>query len=290
MNLNRLHTFIVLAEERSFSQTAQKLKISQPAITKQIKALEKEAGFPLLNRETMTLTTSGAILFNEGQKLLQDWEVIYNKAALSHAGEQGSLHVGASSIPGTYLLPQALSLLEDSAYPTDLCITLDSSAKMIEQLRHFELDLAFTGSKPDDNRLVSTEIAQDQLVLVGTPEKSAIHSADDLMNERFISYREGSGTLRATKKAITDFGGSFDDLPVIAVVPNTAGALALAASGIGITAVSSFALDTVMTQHVKILCELPTDRSFYAVRHANSQHPHTDALIQAMIQSATRQM
>lgn len=290
MHLNRLNTFIVLAEERSFSLTAQKLNISQPAITKQIKALEKEAGFPLLNRDTMTLTTPGSILFEEGKKLLLDWDAIYNKASLSYAGEQGRLHIGASSIPGTYLLPEALSTLEPSAYPNDLCISLDSSAKMIEQVKQFELDLAFTGSKPDDPRLEVTELATDQLMIVGTKEKDSIETAEDLMNERFISYREGSGTLHATKSAITAFGGSYDDLSVIAVVPNTAGALALAASGIGITAVSKFALDSDSARSLKILGELPTDRSFYAVRHANSKHPHTDALIQAVIRIAIREM
>lgn len=285
MHLKRLETFIILAEERNFSATAQRLNISQPAITKQIKALEEESGFPLIHRDTMTLTDAGRVIFEEGKSLIHSWEQVRNKAARIHAYEVNQLHIGASSIPGTYLLPKALRTLQQAHTDMELCITMDASEQIIEQLNHFELDIAFVGSKPEDSRLDITFLAQDELVVVGTNETGPITSFAELKKHPLITYREGSGTLKATKEAITSFGGSYDDLSIVAKVPNTAGALALAASGIGIAIVSTYALGPETPHQLIPLAHLKTDRRFYAVQRQASRHPSAAELITTLQQT-----
>ncbi|AOM84315.1 LysR family transcriptional regulator [Salisediminibacterium beveridgei] len=280
MHLKRLETFTILAEERNFSATAQRLNISQPAITKQIKALEEEAGFPLIHRDTMTLTEAGQVIFDEGKSLIRNWEQVRNKAARIHSFESGKLQIGASSIPGTYLLPKALGSLQTAQAHLDLCIIMDASDQIIDKLRHYELDIAFVGSKPDDDRLDMTCLAQDELIAVGTNHIASINSFTELKKHPLITYREGSGTLKATKDAIRAFGGSYEEMDIVASVPNTAGALALAASGIGIAIVSTYALGPESPQALVPLAHLQTDRHFYAVQHPNHKHPRSSELIE----------
>ena len=282
MHLKRLETFMILAEERNFSATAQRLNISQPAITKQIKALEEEAGFPLIHRDTMTLTEAGKVVFEEGKSLISNWEQVRNKAARIHASETNQLFIGASSIPGTYLLPKALRLLKETHSNLDLCIIMDASDQVIDKLRHYELDIAFVGSKPDDDGLTVTNLVQDELVAVGTDHIGQVHTFADLQKYPLITYREGSGTLKATKDAIAAFGGTYDEMDIVASVPNTAGAMALAASGIGIAIVSAYALGPESPKQLVPLVRMKTDRQFYAVKLQKNTHPLSAELIETV--------
>ncbi|MCA1806966.1 MAG: hypothetical protein LC687_03815 [Actinobacteria bacterium] len=228
----------------------------------------------------MSLTDAGKVIFEEGQIQIANWEQIHNKAARIHALESGKFQIGASSIPGTYLLPEALRTLQTIHPELNLSIVMDSSEQIIDKLLNYELDIAFAGSKPDDDRLEITCLARDRLIAVGKRGTAPITSFSDLKQHPLITYREGSGTLSATKEAISTFGGSYEDMNIVATVPNTAGALALATSGIGIAIVSSHAFDSVPENQLIPLVHMHTDRRFYAVQLKTNYHPLSAELIE----------
>src|SRR5574342_297272 len=105
MELTRLRTFQVLAETLHFRRAAERLGITQSAVSQQMAALEREMGAALLERigRRVYLTAAGEVLAREAARLLAAaWRARDSVAAASR-GDAGTLRVGASTTPGIYL-------------------------------------------------------------------------------------------------------------------------------------------------------------------------------------------
>jgi len=105
MNLRRLRLFLLLAEEKNFHRAAERAYLSQPALSQQIQALERELGVRLLERRPFRLTPAGEALLREGRRLLEEVEAL--KERLRRAGGEG-LRFG---VPEN-LLPDLMPLLD----------------------------------------------------------------------------------------------------------------------------------------------------------------------------------
>src|SRR6185436_5643602 len=115
MELRHLRYFIGVAEEENVSRAALKLHVSQPALSRQVRDLEDELGFPLLERsaKSVRLTQAGGVFLNEARAVLQRAEEAVKAARAVATGQSGELHVGyapsltARILPGTLRLFQA---------------------------------------------------------------------------------------------------------------------------------------------------------------------------------------
>jgi DNA-binding transcriptional LysR family regulator len=105
MDLRRLRLFLLLAEEKNFHRAAERAYLSQPALSQQIQALERELGVRLLERRPFRLTPAGEALAREGKALLQEVEAL--KERVRRAGRE-SLRFG---VPEN-LLPDLMPLLD----------------------------------------------------------------------------------------------------------------------------------------------------------------------------------
>lgn len=110
MIVAQLKTFVTVVKLQSFSRAAAELKLTQPAVTKQVQALESAYGFPLLARagRKPQPTEEGKILYQyalEVLRLLADAEMAMQEAG---ATVKGSVSLGASTIPGQYVLPHLI--------------------------------------------------------------------------------------------------------------------------------------------------------------------------------------
>src|SRR6187455_782888 len=99
MNFRQLHTFIVIAESGGFASAGEQLRLSQPAASRQIQALEAELGIPLFDRvgRGIKLTSEGEDLLRRGRRLLQDAESFGERARALRTGKAGALRVGCST-------------------------------------------------------------------------------------------------------------------------------------------------------------------------------------------------
>jgi len=111
MDFNKLQSFLVLAEIKNFTKAADQLYLTQPALTKQIQALENELGVTLFNRvgKSTFLTAEGKMLVNYAKQTI----AAYNNA-LEHIKqiqnlEEGTLNFGATNFIGTYLMPEVIA-------------------------------------------------------------------------------------------------------------------------------------------------------------------------------------
>jgi len=127
MTLRQLRTFKAVADLSSFSLAAQKLRLSQPSISYQVKELEETLGLPLLDRlgKRVQLTEAGTILYTYARRTLD----ILDEAALAleemRGIKRGHLRVGASTTVGIYILPAALGAFK-KLHPGLVCLLYTS--------------------------------------------------------------------------------------------------------------------------------------------------------------------
>lgn len=167
MNLRQLQYAVQLAEVRSFSQLAENLNISQPALSKHIQALESELGVKLFDRNTspLVLTPAGESFLGRAKDLLYRESQLLRCMEEYRSGEAGQLTIGVSPFRSTYLMPRFLSKLR-SKYP-GLKIVLHeaSSDELRKGAAEGKYDFAVVNLPVDEAVLEALPIKQESLVL-----------------------------------------------------------------------------------------------------------------------------
>ncbi|WP_188624336.1 selenium metabolism-associated LysR family transcriptional regulator [Caldalkalibacillus thermarum] len=266
MNLKRVKTFMLAAEHKNFSTVAQILNISQPAVSKQIKKLEKELGVPLLNRDTLEPTEAGRIVLRHGETLLKGWQEIVEQCAALQGNMAGLIKIGASTIPGTYLLPPILQKFLDRFPQMEVQLAVHESTHVLELITNEKVDIGFVGISPADESLKQHVIAKDKLVIIGPDHGEEIEDFEDIKDSPFVFRSERSGTWRAADQGLRKWGYSVRDLKCVAKVEHTESVISMVQAGLGYSIVSNIAARAaVQAKRVKILAELPIEREFYAV-------------------------
>src|SRR5215470_18007082 len=110
MELRHLRYFVVVAEMENVSRAALKLHVSQPALSRQVRDLEDELGFPLLERsaKSIHLTAAGRVFLNEGRAVLQRADDAGKAARATATGSHAELHVGYAPTLTARILPPTL--------------------------------------------------------------------------------------------------------------------------------------------------------------------------------------
>jgi DNA-binding transcriptional LysR family regulator len=140
----RLRAFAAVAREGSFSRAAERLYVSQPAVSKHVASLEAELGTQLIirDRRGATLTPAGQVL---ADYVLRAEALLANaRRALATGAEAqiGTLSLAASGIPGTYLLPAPLARFHDERPAVELDVRLSTSGGSLELVRSHDVELA----------------------------------------------------------------------------------------------------------------------------------------------------
>ncbi len=168
MNSRQLQYAILLSKIRNFSQVAEKLNISQPALSKQILALESELGVKLFDRNAspLALTPAGEHFIREAESLLFKESQLLRSMEQFRSGEAGTLTVGITPFRSTYLIADAISKVR-KAYP-DIRIRLHEEPSLIlkKDVAEGKFDLAIVNLPVDDSVLEVMPLETDRLVLV----------------------------------------------------------------------------------------------------------------------------
>lgn len=167
MNTRQLRYAVELSKTLNFSQVAEKLGITQPALSKQISNLEQELAVKLFDRTTnpMQLTAAGEYFLSEANKLLFSEERLLRSMEEFKSGNRGQLVVGATPFRSQYLIPKVVKKFKE-AYPQVKIILKESGN---EQLRkdtaEGKFDLCVVNLPVDETILDATPIESDILVL-----------------------------------------------------------------------------------------------------------------------------
>ncbi len=219
----KLETFLTVARERSFSKASAKLGISQPAVTQQIKFIEKYLACKVIERKK-----NGIKLTNEGEELYKiatrlEKEIISSEHdILKIINKEITFKLGASYTIGAYIIPgQCLNTIGE-AINNSVNLDIDLSYNIIQKLKDRKLDVGLIESPVMDNDLIYREWLEDELVLVSNVPIPKILKTEELYDFDWICRDEGSHTRRVVTDVFEELGVSCKNFNVLSEVNNSA--------------------------------------------------------------------
>lgn len=203
MEIRQLRAFLAIAELGTFTAGAQRVHVTQAAISMQIRQLENELGAKLFIRapRRVMLTEAGEQLLQRARHILRDHDAAVDEIAELAGAERGRLRVGsASAMVTTDVLPGLLKDVRKQHAGAEVTVASGTSEALVQQILSGELDVAFV-SLPVEARGISTErLSQDQLVAIASPRhrlaKQRTISAYSLAGEKLILGERGGNTRR----------------------------------------------------------------------------------------------
>lgn len=292
MKIERIKTFITLIDLESYSLTAEKFGISQPAVSMQIKSLEKYFETELFYKEKgqIILTPAGKIVYQEGKKIVKRWEYLKQRVESKKNIQTKNLKIASSTIPSVYLLPDIISKINMNIDSLKTEVSVGDSRSMINLLENNEVDLIIVGYKPPNNKFKSIELCSDNLSLIVPSNHSLIEQEKvflaDLQNHNLLMREEGSGTRKAVISAFKEAGLKPDDFNVISQLGSTEAIISAVESGLGISFISKIAAKKAAicrrVAEIKV-ADLNYERKFYIAYNKNR---HDDFLINTFIEAA----
>jgi len=162
-----LRSFLILAERLHFGRAASLLHISQPALSKQIKGMEKKIGGPLLvrNRRDVRLTSAGALLYDEARRIVRDLDALFDTAQAAARGEAGRLRIAAGIATIHSLVPPALRKFRDAHPQVAIQVGDMSTPRQIDALLTGEIDVGFLRLPNGRPPLVVRKVLREQLTI-----------------------------------------------------------------------------------------------------------------------------
>ena len=248
MNINLLKSFIVIAETQSLSRAAERLFITQPALSQQIKQLENHFSVQLIERTNrgIVLTEPGKILYDFATRIVSTYEDLEKNMDDFRASISGNLVVGASSIVGGYAVPCSIFIFKEKYPETNIKLKVGNRKQILEELRDGTIDVAIIeGEKPDGN-LVSSEIASEEMVVI-VPYRKPWQGRTSLSLEEFLSQplimrEDGSGTRQMIERCFVQAGIDKNRLNIVMELSSADSIKAAVEAGHGISIMPKLAI------------------------------------------------
>jgi DNA-binding transcriptional LysR family regulator len=218
----KLETFLTVARERSFSKASAKLGISQPAVTQQIKFIEKYLACKIIERKKngIKLTGEGEELYKIAARLEKEINSS-EKDILKIINKEMTFRLGASYTIGTYVIPGECLNAMSEAINNDVNLSIDVSDSIVQKLKDRKLDVGLIESPVMDHDLIYREWLEDELVVVSNVPIPKILKTEELYDFRWICREEASHTRRVVTEVFEELGVSCTSFDVISEVSNT---------------------------------------------------------------------
>ncbi|OPZ65129.1 MAG: HTH-type transcriptional activator CmpR [Firmicutes bacterium ADurb.Bin506] len=255
MELRQLSIFLSTARHGSVTDAAKALFVSQPTVSLQIAALEKELGVVLFDRQSrgVELTEAGRILKRYADDILSLADMAAQAMGRYSAEVTGIVRAAASSVPADYVLPAAAAEFL-SAHPSVMLeLKRASSFDVVQQVLNYDVELGFVGSLAHSSELDAVPLLEDEIIIISAPCGDSTAWTDpvdlDTVLEQPMLCRElGSGTQKTFEDALAAAGVDAETLRVRARFESPEALKAAVACGAGIAAISALAAATDVAQ------------------------------------------
>jgi DNA-binding transcriptional LysR family regulator len=247
MQLQQLAYFVAVAETRHFTQAAERMRVAQPSLSKQIKALEDELGARLFSRArgNVALTPAGEALLPLARRMLADAETARQEVAELAGLRRGRVRLGATPSLCAGLLADALARFHRDYPGIRLHVEEGGSRDLVRALARGQIDLSLIimPLQHDDPSLVTEEILHENLVVVSPSHEQSRRPymrIEELRGRAMVMFRRGYDLREATLSACRQAG--FE--PRFAVEGGEMDAvLRFVEAGLGVAVVPSMVLD-----------------------------------------------
>jgi len=206
-SLNSLFVFHEVAKHRSFSKAAEELFISQPAVTKRIKELERRVGMGLIQRrrDGFALTDAGKVLFKYAQKISHHFMEIENVLGDLQKDHRGLLRIGTTESYSKCLMPRLLSGFQTSFPYMKIALDVGNSEEIEKNLLFYKNDVGLIGVTRKSSKFESIPFLKEELVLIISPghplAKKQTVSLKEIEEYPFIIRGKGSTTRKVLLEA-----------------------------------------------------------------------------------------
>lgn len=250
MNLHQLRIFHAVSQTRNISAAARELFMTQPAVSLQVRALEKSLGVRLFDRSTreLVLTPAGTALLPSAVAMLNAEDEARRVIDELRGANKGKLIIGTNTTGGMYLLPQILRAFRASSPDIEIVLDIDATDAICERVNQNILDLGFVGGPIDDRRLTVEPIVDDRVTLIASPDNPLAArgriTLEELASQRLVVAEPQSRTRRLVEQRL--HGAGLHLRPAIQLVGTEAVKKAVEAN-LGVAFVSSFAIGLELT-------------------------------------------
>jgi DNA-binding transcriptional LysR family regulator len=248
MDDHKLKVFCTVAETKSFSKASEIIRLTQPAVSLQIQALEEIYGTKLFNRSgcIITLTKAGEMLYKYAKEI-NDLYTSAEKEIGSVTGQvKGVVSVGASTTIGNYILPSVIAEFKRKYLKVGVHIHISNTRSVIDSLNAASIDVGLVEGDAKKQKLTVEKLIPDEMVVIMSPlhpwaKKNQV-SVLDIPKEPFILREEGSGTRQMIEKHLAKSGISSNNIKAAFIMGSTESIKSAVEEGLGISILSRWAV------------------------------------------------
>ena len=234
----RIETFLTLCEEKSYTKTAQKLCITQPAVSQHIRYLEQHYGCSLVyfKSKNLYLTTQGEELKKYALLSKADWNKV--AAQLKNEEEVKRISFGATLTIGEYVMPEILAELIKHTDYSLLSMLVDNTETLLQKLQQGLIDFAFIEGQLDKREYTTRLFSPARFIPVCSVNHEfadRLVSFDEIFTQRLIVREIGSGTRGVLEQVLLEHNQKIQSFPHIVEIGNLNAIKSLVEKGLGIT-------------------------------------------------------
>jgi DNA-binding transcriptional LysR family regulator len=274
VELRQLEVFCKVVELKSFSKAAEAVFLTQPTVSQHISALERYFDTKLLDRlgKEIKPTHAGELLYRHAREIIALREKTYQELQQFLGKRAGHVRIGASTIPGEYVLPELIGKFKEEYPEIIVTLTIGDTKQVVESLIKSDVELGVVGAKIKNDHLMYYQFVEDRIALVVGRNHPfwgrQLVQPSELIDVALIQREDGSGTRISTEKVLAGKGVDPRHLNVIAEMGSTESVKQGVLAGIGGSFLSERAIRK--EQQLDLLRALPIKgiemkRSFYII-------------------------
>jgi DNA-binding transcriptional LysR family regulator len=249
MDTRQLAAFCAVVERRSFSQAADRLGVTQPAVSLQVRALEKRLGTQLLDRSGRRVepTEAGWRLYRGAQRMLAlEDQLVADVGASGEGALAGDLVLGASTGPAAIAVPVVLCEFQRENPDVRVFLTVSDTHSVVERVAARELELGIVGASRRHRGVRFEPFFYDQVILAcpaGHPFSGRSVTLEELRGETLILMQDGAGVRQIVEDALRRLGVRLRDLDVRLELGLQESVRRAVEAGFGVTFISRTAVE-----------------------------------------------
>jgi DNA-binding transcriptional LysR family regulator len=243
MDTRQLAAFCEVVERKSFSQAAERLGVTQPAVSLQVRSLEQRLGAKLLDRSGRRVepTEAGRRLYRAAQRLLAAEEQLLSELTGDDGTLRGELALGASTGPGGTVVPVLLAEFQREHPELTVALAVSDTNRVIDQVAARELELGVVGAAPRHRGVTFEPFFRDEVILAVPPGHRFAGKTvpvGELASEQLILMQDGAGVRQVIEDELRRAGVRLRDLNVRLELGLQESVKSAVAAGFGVTFIS----------------------------------------------------